>query len=135
MLGELKEQGYVLWSVPMQRKMNWRMCWCTVHKGVFDYIQGLTTRQDKAGEPGCADGAGRCGLVLYGGDRFYDREAAKANETAFIGCRPTDMEVRMSLGRGFAGRGQRGDTWATETAGFLHTPGGKPWLKEPWRRP
>lgn len=27
MLGELKEQGTYWRSVPMQRKMNWRMCW------------------------------------------------------------------------------------------------------------
>ena len=41
----------------------------------------------QGGQPGCADGAGRCGWCCMVGDRFYDREAAKANETAFIGCR------------------------------------------------
>lgn len=53
----------------------------------FDYIQGLTSRQDKADSLGVLierAGADWCCMV---GDRFYDREAAKANETAFIGCR------------------------------------------------
>ncbi len=83
--------------------------------------RALTTRQDKAESLGVLMERAWCGLVLYGGDRFYDREAAKANETAFIGCR-----------YGYGGTDEFGDgdllaedsvenTWATETAGFLHT--------------
>lgn len=88
MLGELKEQGYVLavCSNAKEDELEDVLGVLSIRE-YFDYIQGLTTRQDKAESLGVLmerAGADWCCMV---GDRFYDREAAKANETAFIGCR------------------------------------------------
>lgn len=95
----------------------------------FDYIQGLTSRQDKADSLGVLierAGADWCCMV---GDRFYDREAAKANETAFIGCR---------YGYGGADEFGDGDLLAedcVEIPGLLkRLVSSTPWLK-PWQRP
>ena len=130
MLGELKEQGYVLavCSNAKEEELEDVLGVLSIRE-YFDYIQGLTSRQDKADSLGVLierAGADWCCMV---GDRFYDREAAKANETAFIGCR---------YGYGGADEFGDGDLLAEDS---VEIPGllkrlvfSTPWLK-PWQRP
>lgn len=130
MLGELKEQGYVLavCSNAKEEELEDVLGVLSIRE-YFDYIQGLTSRQDKADSLGVLierAGADWCCMV---GDRFYDREAAKANETAFIGCR---------YGYGGADEFGDGDLLAedsVEIPGLLkRLVSSTPWLK-PWQRP
>lgn len=130
MLGELKEQGYVLavCSNAKEEELEDVLGVLSIRE-YFDYIQGLTSRQDKADSLGVLierAGADWCCMV---GDRFYDREAAKANETAFIGC---------SYGYGGSDEFGDGDLLAedsVEIPGLLkRLVSSTPWLK-PWQRP
>ena len=109
MLGELKEQGYVL-AVCSNAKED-------------ELEEVLGVLMERAGADWCC-------MV---GDRFYDRDAAKANETAFIGCR---------YGYGGSDEFGDGDLLAEDSVEIPRllkrlvssTPWRKPWLK-PWRRP
>ena len=78
MLGELKEQGYVLavCSNAKEDELEDVLGVLSIRE-YFDYIQGLTTRQDKADSLGVLmerAGADWCCMV---GDRFYDRGGGK----------------------------------------------------------
>lgn len=88
MLGELKRQGYVVAICSNAKEDELEDVLGTLAiREYFDYIQGLTHKEDKADSLGVLmdrTGADWCCMV---GDRFYDREAAMANQAGFIGCR------------------------------------------------